>query len=197
MGNSIRLAVAAVVLGVSLVGCSGSTQEPDQQRSELSPSAPASAISTPSSSPSEAASTPGVEAVPEPAETEEPVVEVAPPTIPDDDGITTTLAEFVDRGGVCNSDHFPAGPATESALVEIQAYCAEFFPVSGGDYQRPAPDANGYVGPSKEYYSYDGYVAPGFEYQVGSPCFDPALGRCKSSGEIQLEWLNGQASQDG
>ena len=45
------------------------------------------------------------------------------------------------------------------------------------------------MGPSREYYSYEGYVEPGFEYQVGSECFDPALGRCKTSGEIQSEYF--------
>lgn len=56
-------------------------------------------------------------------------------------------------------------------------------------YQKPDVDENGYVGPSKEYYGYSGYVAPGFEYQVGSECFDVTLGRCKTSGEIQTENL--------
>ena len=50
----------------------------------------------------------------------------------------------------------------------------------------------GYVGPSEEYYGYEGYVEPGFEYQVGSDCFDANLGRCKSSGEIQAEHMNGE-----
>jgi hypothetical protein len=49
----------------------------------------------------------------------------------------------------------------------------------------------GYVGPSEEYYGYEGYVEPGFEYQVGSECFDATLGRCKSSGEIQAEHMSG------
>lgn len=70
-------------------------------------------------------------------------------------------------------------------------------PKQANGYQRPAANANGYVGPSEEYYSYKGYVQPGFEYQVGSECFDPALGRCKSSGEVQSEWLQLQASQNG
>ena len=70
-------------------------------------------------------------------------------------------------------------------------------PEQANGYQRPAANANGYVGPSEEYYSYNGYVQPGFEYQVGSECFDPALGRCKSSGEVQSEWLQLQASQNG
>lgn len=108
------------------------------------------------------------------------------------DGVTNSLAEFLASGGVCQSGFFPAGPPTGAALAEIQAYCAQFLVPDTSGYQRPAPDANGYVGPSKEYYSYDGYVAPGFEYQVGSSCFDPALSRCKSSGEIQLEYLKEQ-----
>jgi hypothetical protein len=76
----------------------------------------------------------------------------------------------------------PAPQATTPAPAPTQA-------AGTPGYQRPEPDANGHVGPSEEYYNYDGYVAPGFEYQVGSDCFDVALGRCKSSGEIQAENL--------
>lgn len=63
-------------------------------------------------------------------------------------------------------------------------------------YQRPSPDENGYVGPSQDYYSYDGYVEPGFEYQVGSECFDADLGRCKTSGELQTEYMEGREVED-
>ncbi|MBO4144906.1 MULTISPECIES: hypothetical protein [Kocuria] len=78
-------------------------------------------------------------------------------------------------------------------MAEVQDYCAsqedsaEVTEPNG--YQRPEADENGYVGPSKEFYDYKGYVEPGFEYQVGSECFDPSLGRCKTSGEIQSEYM--------
>lgn len=58
---------------------------------------------------------------------------------------------------------------------------------TGVSQQEQGQNSGGYVGPSDEYYSYEGYVEPGFEYQVGTECFDPALGRCKMSGEIQAE----------
>ncbi|WHF23706.1 hypothetical protein QJS66_05295 [Kocuria rhizophila] len=61
---------------------------------------------------------------------------------------------------------------------------------SAPTYEKPDGDANGYVGTiSDEYYDYDGYVARGYEYQVGVRVLDPGLGRCKTSGEIQSENL--------
>lgn len=109
------------------------------------------------------------------------------------DGVTTSLEEFFNNGGACQSGYFPMGPPTDEVLAEINAYCAQNSGYASGPaadgYVRPQPDANGYVGPSDQYYDYQGYVAPGFEYQVGSECFDPALGRCKTSGEIQMENL--------
>lgn len=131
------------------------------------------------------------------------------------------LAHFT-SGGACYSDYFPAGAPSPDVLAEIQDYCAttdvsawdlqdgapnpfgipdppQDVPGATGDdggYQRPAPDANGYVGPSEEYDGYDGYVEPGFEYQVGSQCFDADLGRCKTSGELQTKHLEGREVED-
>ncbi|MEX5268880.1 hypothetical protein [Kocuria sabuli] len=118
----------------------------------------------------------------------------APLTV--DDGVTASLAEYLSSGGLCNSNYFPAGPPTEVALAKIQTYCSNVFPTDENGYERPGTDANGYVDPSEEYDSYDGFVEPGFEYQVGSECFYPTLGRCKSSGEIQSEWMEQQPPQD-
>ncbi|RKQ36135.1 hypothetical protein C1C97_000145 [Kocuria tytonis] len=88
-------------------------------------------------------------------------------------------------GGVCGSDVFPAGPPTEKALADIQNHCGTMT-VPGNPDQRQG--GNGQAGPSQEY---RGYVAPGFDYQVGSPCFDPTLDRCRTSGEIQSEHTGG------
>ncbi|WP_145009500.1 hypothetical protein [Kocuria salsicia] len=78
-------------------------------------------------------------------------------------------------------------------MADVQDYCASQESADNSTesngHQRPEADENGYVGPSEEYYSYEGYVEPGFEYQVGSECFEPSLGRCKTSGEIQSEYM--------
>lgn len=126
---------------------------------------------------------------------------------------------FFDAGGACNSDTFPTGAPSPELMAELQTICAaqagdqpgyagpgsiDNYPMypdttdqtdyatdDGSGYQRPEADADGYVGPSEEYYGYNGYVEPGFEYQVGSECFDADLGRCKTSGELQLEHMEG------
>lgn len=126
---------------------------------------------------------------------------------------------FFDAGGACNSDTFPTGAPSPELMAELQTICAaqagdqpgyagpgsidnypmypdttdqtDYATEDGSVYQRPEADADGYVGPSEEYYGYNGYVEPGFEYQVGSECFDADLGRCKTSGELQLEYMEG------
>ena len=86
-------------------------------------------------------------------------------------------------------DNYPIDPGTAEQPGHPQQDGDGTMDADG--YQRPEPDADGYVGPSDEYYGYDGYVEPGFEYQVGSECFDADLGRCKTSGEIQTEYMEG------
>ena len=104
------------------------------------------------------------------------------------------MAEFLANGD-CASEGFPAGPPTDEVAVEIVEYCqGQEATTEPNGHQRPEADENGYVGPSKEFYDYKGYVEPGFEYQVGSECFEPSLGRCKTSGEIQSEYM---AEQNG
>lgn len=194
MKTPIKLATVVAALGVALVGCSGDAPEAAQETPSASPKASVSATSAPTKTASPRPST-SATATPAPEGAEGTADDVAAPlTI--DDGMTISLAEFLNSGGVCSSDYFPAGPPTEVALAEIQTHCANVFPTDEDGYERPEVDANGYVGPSEEHGSYDGFVEPGFEYQVGSECFDPVLGRCKSSGEIQSEWMEQQASED-
>jgi hypothetical protein len=88
-----------------------------------------------------------------------------------------------------SAEHPPAGSEIDSTTTPDSASTEGL----GGE-----PDAasstesdTSYVGPSEDYYGYEGYVEPGFEYQVGSECFDATLGRCKSSGEIQAEHMSG------
>lgn len=189
----IPLALAALALN----GCGSNNTAP----AEL----PSSTSSSPSATPSETAgASPSVSESPLPQPTN------AEPTSPagdllegsedsgtavggpsaENDGRTTSLSEFLSSGGKCFSDYFPAGPLTDEAMAEVLDYCAsQSTGTEPNGYQRPEADENGYVGPSEEYYNYDGYVEPGFEYQVGSECFEPSLGRCKTSGEIQSEHM--------
>ncbi len=133
MKNSITLAAVSVALGLALVGCTGNAAETKQPTPVgATPTASATAIPAPSGTSS-----------PEPSVTEEPAANPAPveavsseqqPEIDvpaqepatdvaasDDlyDGVTTSLAEFLDYGGVCQSGYFAVGQPTAAALEEI------------------------------------------------------------------------------
>ncbi|WP_426118453.1 hypothetical protein [Kocuria sp. LHG3120] len=194
MKTPIKLATVTAALVLALAGCSGDAPEGARETFSASPTASARATPAPTKAAPPRPSASATEAR-APEVTEEPAHDVAAPLVVDD-GLTISLAEFLNSGGVCNSDYFPAGPPTEAAIAEIQTHCANVFPTDENGYKRPEADAHGYVGPSEEYGSYDGFVEPGFEYQVGSECFEPALGRCKSSGEIQSEWMEPQTPID-
>lgn len=197
----LPVALAAFVL----TGCgSGNTSG-----ESASPSA-----STASATPSPSTST-SLEAASEPVETPaEPVASVPADAAPTQDTAAAEdgeVEQFFQTGGQCISDVWSSSmPHTDALQQKVIDYCATnqlgdwangVDPMdpknyggggesNGSTYEKPDADENGYVGPSNEYYDYDGYVAPGFEYQVGSECFDPALGRCKTSGEIQSENLD-------
>ena len=196
-----RYIVPLALLTLALSGCGSNETAPAES--------PSSASSSPSASPTDTASaTPTATATASASESGEPS-EAAPSDEPtggsegsgsaiggppaDQDGQTTSLNEFLASGGKCASDYFPAGPLTDEAMAEVQDYCASqedsAEAAEPNGYQRPEGDEDGYVGPSKEFYDYKGYVEPGFEYQVGSECFEPSLGRCKTSGEIQSEYM--------
>lgn len=164
------------LLMLTLAGCSGGDQPAEQPGS--SPSGTASATSTPSASPSASASaTASASASP----TGEP---------------TEDFEDSEDSSEAPGEDMDEAPDAPESDLEEPDEDSAGGYDaaeVANGSYGPGAEaDENGYVGPSDAYYGYEGYVEPGFEYQVGSECFDAALGRCKTSGEIQAEYWEDQ-----
>lgn len=112
----------------------------------MSPSKPTATQSAqPSASP-----TPSAEAAP--AQPPQPGVD------PGDDGVTTNLSEHFDRGGVCNSDVFPAGPVSQEILRQIQKYCAAH---TVPDTPPPGPDS-----------PYDGITTSLAEFlSAGEVCF--------------------------
>lgn len=204
-----RYIVSLALLTLALSGC-GSNDEtapaesPSSASSSLSasPTETASATPTPTPTTTSSASESGEPSAAAPSDeptggSEGSGSAIGGPPM-DQDGRTTSLNEFLASGGRCASDYFPAGPLTDEAMAEVQDYCAsQENPAEATEpngHQRPEADENGYVGPSKEFYDYEGYVEPGFEYQVGSECFEPSLGRCKTSGEIQSEYM---AEQNG
>lgn len=185
---------------------------------ETTSSPSATSSTTPSAEPSEEATTPA-EPAPAPTAAETPVDAPAEADAAASSGMSAEAQAFFDAGGACNSDTFPTGAPSPELMAELQTICAaqagdqpgyagpgsiDNYPMypdttdqtdyatdDGSGYQRPEADADGYVGPSDEYYGYNGYVEPGFEYQVGSECFDADLGRCKTSGELQTEYMEG------
>lgn len=204
---------------------SPSSSATESAPASASPSETAASSQEPSAAPSpEAAPVRPSTEVPVPQPPEEPAPEDADAAGNSPSGLSPDAQAFFAAGGACNSDYFPTGTPGPELLTELQDYCAaqagnqSGYPGPGsidgidtapgylnqdGDgttdpdgYQRPAADDDGYVGPSEEFYGYDGYVEPGFEYQVGSECFDADLGRCKTSGEIQTEYFEGQEVED-
>lgn len=179
----------------------------------------ATSSTTPSAEASEEATAPVEPAPAAPTAAEAPVDAPAEADAASSSGMSAEAQAFFDAGGACNSDTFPTGAPSPELMAELQTICAaqagdqpgyagpgsiDNYPMypdttdqtdyatdDGSGYQRPEADADGYVGPSEEYYGYNGYVEPGFEYQVGSECFDADLGRCKTSGELQLEYMEG------
>lgn len=190
---------------------------PSAPETTSSPSATSS--TTPSAEASEEATAPAEPAPAAPTAAEAPVDAPAEADAAASSGMSAEAQAFFDAGGACNSDTFPTGAPSPELMAELQTICAaqagdqpgyagpgsiDNYPMypdttdqtdyatdDGSGYQRPEADADGYVGPSEEYYGYNGYVEPGFEYQVGSECFDADLGRCKTSGELQLEHMEG------
>ncbi|PZO67641.1 MAG: hypothetical protein DI634_10340 [Kocuria palustris] len=186
---------------------------------ETTSSPSATSSTTPSAEASEEATAPAEPAPAAPTAAEAPVDAPAEADAASNSGMSAEAQAFFDTGGACNSDTFPTGAPSPELMAELQTICAaqagdqpgyagpgsiDNYPMypdttdqtdyatdDGSGYQRPEADADGYVGPSEEYYGYNGYVEPGFEYQVGSECFDADLGRCKTSGELQLEHMEG------
>lgn len=186
---------------------------------ETTSSPSATSSTTPSAEASEEATAPVEPAPAAPTAAEAPVDAPAEADAAASSDMSAEAQAFFDAGGACNSDTFPTGAPSPELMAELQTICAaqagdqpgyagpgsiDNYPMypdttdqtdyatdDGSGYQRPEADADGYVGPSEEYYGYNGYVQPGFEYQVGSECFDADLGRCKTSGELQLEYMEG------
>lgn len=186
---------------------------------ETTSSPSATSSTTPSAEASEEATAPVEPAPAAPTAAEAPVDAPAEADAAASSDMSAEAQAFFDAGGACNSDTFPTGAPSPELMAELQTICAaqagdqpgyagpgsiDNYPMypdttdqtdyatdDGSGYQRPEADADGYVGPSEEYYGYNGYVQPGFEYQVGSECFDADLGRCKTSGELQLEHMEG------
>lgn len=186
---------------------------------ETTSSPSATSSTTPSAEASEEATAPVEPAPAAPTAAEAPVDAPAEADAAASSDMSAEAQAFFDAGGACNSDTFPTGAPSPELMAELQTICAaqagdqpgyagpgsiDNYPMypdttdqtdyatdDGSGYQRPEADADGYVGPSEEYYGYNGYVEPGFEYQVGSECFDADLGRCKTSGELQLEHMEG------
>lgn len=186
---------------------------------ETTSSPSATSSTNPSAEASEEATAPAEPAPAAPTAAEAPVDAPAEADAASSSGMSAEAQAFFDAGGACNSDTFPTGAPSPELMAELQTICAaqagdqpgyagpgsiDNYPMypdttdqtdyatdDGSGYQRPEADADGYVGPSEEYYGYNGYVEPGFEYQVGSECFDADLGRCKTSGELQLEHMEG------
>lgn len=125
-----RCLTAAAVSAVLLAGCSQGQDRQAEQSPLADVSAEATAIVSPSRSQS---ATPKVSSPPSgtPTAAETPMAEGgAPEAITADDGRTTSLDEFLGSGGACFSDYFPAGPLTETAMTEVQNYCANQSPGS-------------------------------------------------------------------
>lgn len=217
MSSSARRAAVLTLLALTLAGCSGSDEATPEGSS--SPPSSASASTQPderegqTAAPTETAP-PSEGADADPVDSNEYALSPA------------ALAHFTSGGACYSDDFPAGAPSpdvlaeiqdycatTDVSAWDLQDGAPNPFgipdppqdvpgatgddgaPADGG-YQRPAPDANGYVGPSEEYDGYDGYVEPGFEYQVGSQCFDADLGRCKTSGELQTEHLEGREVED-
>lgn len=162
------------LLMLTLAGCSGGDQPAEQPGG--SPSGTASATSTPSASPSASASA---------------SAPASPTGEPTGDSEESESPEDSSEAPGEDMDEAPDAPESDPEEPgEDSAGGYDAAEVANGSYGPGAEaDENGYVGPSDAYYGYEGYVEPGFEYQVGSECFDAALGRCKTSGEIQAEGL--------
>ena len=202
--------VTTLVLPVALVALALAGCGSEKPSNDVTSPSPSSTSATPTPSVSRTA-TPSAAAAAAPEETEEPVTEDTAPAQANAAAGDGEVQQFFQTGGQCVSDVWSSSmPHTDALQQKVIDYCAAnqlgdwahgVDPMDpknygGGNgesnaptYEKPDADANGYVGPSDEYYDYDGYVAPGFEYQVGSECFDPGLGRCKTSGEIQSENL--------
>lgn len=119
MKLTTRITLPLTITALALAGCSA----PDAPTETVSPTQSASASPTPNAS-SSASKTPTPS--PKPTRTAEaaPTAPTAAEAGPADDGMTTSLNEFLAAGGVCFADYFPAGPLTASATAEVQDYCA-------------------------------------------------------------------------
>lgn len=199
------LAVPFALAALALTGCGGGNdaQNTASPSASMSTSSASSRTATASSTPEASASNTA-----ESSETSAPEEAKTQAAAPAGDG---EVQQVFQTGGQCIADVWSSSlPYTDALHQQVIDFCSShqlgdwshgYDPMDpknmgGGQsetdesgYQKPDADESGYVGPSKEYYGYTGYVAPGFEYQVGSKCFDASLGRCKTSGEIQTENL--------
>ena len=117
-----RLAFPLTITALALAGCSG----PDTPTETVSPAESASTTQTPSSTPT-ASETPTASPTPTRTASSTPSPEHSTPA---DDGMTTSLNEFLASGGVCFADYFPTGPLTAAATAEVQDYCASQAPAA-------------------------------------------------------------------
>lgn len=125
MKLSTRITLPLAITALALAGCSG----PDAPTEATSPTQTASASQSPSSSPTESNTpTPSPKPTRTAAASAAPTAPAAAQAGPADDGMTTSLNEFLASGGVCFADYFPAGPLTDAATAEVQDYCASQAP---------------------------------------------------------------------
>lgn len=129
MKLTTRITLPLALTALAITGCSGQdtpaeTGSPTQSVSASpTPSASSTASKTPTGEPS---SKPTRTATATPA----PTTAQAEQPAPADDGMTTSLTEFLATGGVCFADYFPAGPLTDAATAEVQDYCASQAPAA-------------------------------------------------------------------
>lgn len=120
-----RITLPLTLTALAATGCSGQ----DAPAETVSPAQSASASPTPSASPT-APKTPTASPKPTRTAAADATTPAAAQTAPADDGMTTSLSEFLASGGVCFADYFPAGPLTASATAEVQDYCASQAPAA-------------------------------------------------------------------
>lgn len=120
-----RITLPLTLTALAATGCSGQ----DAPAETVSPAQSASASPTPSASPT-APKTPTASPKPTRTAAADATTPAAAQTAPADDGMTTSLSEFLASGGVCFADYFPAGPLTDAATAEVQDYCASQAPAA-------------------------------------------------------------------
>lgn len=150
-----RQLITSAALLLALSACSGPEPQPEQDTSPsgsatraaptTSPTSLAPTASAPPATSESSNETPAAQAPETPIGQPTQVPEAPPAQAPADDGMTTSLQEFLTGGGVCFSDYFPAGPPTDAALKQIQEYCATQTPEPNYEYLPAQEDSSSEV----------------------------------------------------